>query len=300
MTMAACDRLPSCEHVFGHAGEILRSAYAEMVKAGAVDPAQQPGKLGDPHPHWSEQAKNKNYPKTLAEWDPHQDPVGEHLARAEKRLRVAMDRDDPRAPEEMAIVSRWDLTTLVHDWWHKCAVFDLWRKERAEKAAGVQPSSAETEPVLWICLVGEDGRKMIRAWTADKLRAEQLRLEGLDMQPLYLRPEPQTVKEPFAEKTEPVAYVNGDELDNLLDDRTTLIQGTASGWRKTPLYRQGPQQTWQPIETAPKEQSAYPIQICGCGFRGTSIAWWTGEVQDATHWAPMLSPLSRPQQRGGE
>lgn len=37
-------------------------------------------------------------------------------------------------------------------------------------------------------------------------------------------------------ETEPVAYVNGDELANLLDDRTTLIQGTKSGWRRTPLY----------------------------------------------------------------
>lgn len=107
------------------------------------DVAQAVGKLGDPHPHWSVEAENTNYPKTVEEWDPHQDPVGEHLARAEKRLRVAMDRDDPRAPDEMAIVSRWDLTTLVHDWWHKCAVFDLWRKERAEKAAAVQRSSAE-------------------------------------------------------------------------------------------------------------------------------------------------------------
>jgi hypothetical protein len=31
MTMAGCDSLPSCEHVFGHAGEMLRNAYAKMV-----------------------------------------------------------------------------------------------------------------------------------------------------------------------------------------------------------------------------------------------------------------------------
>jgi hypothetical protein len=37
MTMAACDRLPSCEHVFGHAGEMLRSAYEQMVKVAAVE-----------------------------------------------------------------------------------------------------------------------------------------------------------------------------------------------------------------------------------------------------------------------
>jgi hypothetical protein len=71
------------------------------------------------------------------------------------------------------------------------------------------------------------------------------------------------------------------------------------GCRATEAAWQGrdalPQEAWQPIETAPKEQSAYPIQICGGGFKGTSVAWWTGEVMDATHWAPMLSPLySRP------
>lgn len=48
---------------------------------------------------------------------------------------------------------------------------------------------------------------------------------------------------------------------------------------------------WQPIETAPDDKSGkYPIQVCGGGFRGTSVAHWSGEVQDATHWAPMLSP----------
>lgn len=44
-----------------------------------------------------------------------------------------------------------------------------------------------------------------------------------------------------AADSEPAAWVNGDELDNLLDDRTTLIQGTQSGWRRTPLYRAVPQ-----------------------------------------------------------
>lgn len=43
---------------------------------------------------------------------------------------------------------------------------------------------------------------------------------------------------------EPVGYVNGDELDNMLDnmldDRTATIQGTQSGWRKTPLYLHPP------------------------------------------------------------
>lgn len=35
MTMAGCDSLPSCEHVFGHAGEMLRNAYRKMVEVGS-------------------------------------------------------------------------------------------------------------------------------------------------------------------------------------------------------------------------------------------------------------------------
>lgn len=35
---------------------------------------------------------------------------------------------------------------------------------------------------------------------------------------------------------EPVAYVNGDELDNMLDDRTATIQSSRTGYRATPLY----------------------------------------------------------------
>lgn len=34
----------------------------------------------------------------------------------------------------------------------------------------------------------------------------------------------------------PIAYVNSDDLDNMLDDRTAEIQSNKSGWRGTPLY----------------------------------------------------------------
>jgi hypothetical protein len=36
MTMAACDSLPACEHVFGYAGEMLRNAYRKMVEVGSM------------------------------------------------------------------------------------------------------------------------------------------------------------------------------------------------------------------------------------------------------------------------
>jgi hypothetical protein len=42
MTMAACDYLPSCEHVFGNAGEMLRNAYLKMVEVGSIGPAPTP------------------------------------------------------------------------------------------------------------------------------------------------------------------------------------------------------------------------------------------------------------------
>ena len=43
----------------------------------------------------------------------------------------------------------------------------------------------------------------------------------------------------------PVAYVNYDELDNMLDDRTATIAGVRDGWRKTPLYAHPPAQDTQ-------------------------------------------------------
>lgn len=45
-----------------------------------------------------------------------------------------------------------------------------------------------TRPVMWINLVHVQGaaEPRIRAWTTDPARAEQLKREGLDMQPLVL------------------------------------------------------------------------------------------------------------------
>lgn len=39
---------------------------------------------------------------------------------------------------------------------------------------------------------------------------------------------------------EPVAYVNSDELSNMLGDRMATIAGVRDGWRKTPLYAAPP------------------------------------------------------------
>lgn len=53
---------------------------------------------------------------------------------------------------------------------------------------------------------------------------------------------------------EVAAWVNGDELDNLLDDRSATIEGRRSGWRGTPLYR-------RPVaRTPPREATPQSVQ----------------------------------------
>ena len=51
----------------------------------------------------------------------------------------------------------------------------------------------------------------------------------------------------IVQPVQPACYVNGDEFDNMLDDRTATIQPAPCGYRKTPLYRA----IAQPVE--PKE-----------------------------------------------
>jgi hypothetical protein len=125
------------------AGSASPGVTGDVVARSALEPF-------DPHPHWRVEHKNESYPKTVEQWDPHKDPVGQHLALAVRRLRMAMDRDDPRAPDEMALISRWDLTTLVHDWWHKCAVFDLWRGLRTKTDEEAEPIKHDRR-VMFMC-----------------------------------------------------------------------------------------------------------------------------------------------------
>ena len=134
--------LADAKNTVGPTKTAFATASSYSVAANPSTASSGDAQLSDPHPHWSADNTNENYPKSLEEWDPHKDPVGEHLARAERRLRIAMDRDDPRAPAEMTLISRWDLTTLVHDWWTKCAVFDMWRAARLEKRGEYDHSPA--------------------------------------------------------------------------------------------------------------------------------------------------------------
>ncbi|AYN94384.1 hypothetical protein EAW52_10640 [Pseudomonas sp. LTJR-52] len=47
---------------------------------------------------------------------------------------------------------------------------------------------------------------------------------------------PRILKAARTASAEPVAWVNGDELNNMLDDRSAVIAGKMDGYRKTPLY----------------------------------------------------------------
>lgn len=89
---------------------------------------------------------------------------------------------------------------------------------------------------------------------------------------------------------------------NTADAILSLLSVQVDGEQKiTPLTKPSPSSTsatatetagWHPIETAPKDGPDYPIQICGGGFGGTCVAYWTGEILDATHWAPMKPPVA--------
>jgi|SRR5579883_1515793 hypothetical protein len=92
----------------------------------------------DPHPRWKPHFGTSRHPATIEEWDSRNDPIGGALECSRRRLNVAIDYDDPRAPDQMALVCRADLSRLMNDWTHKNAVFELWRQQRADAEANLQ------------------------------------------------------------------------------------------------------------------------------------------------------------------
>lgn len=95
----------------------------------------------DPHPHWKPNNGSSRHPQTVAEWDHQNDPIGEALRHSIRRLNVAGDYDDPRAPDQMCLVLRGDIIRLMHDWIHKNAVFEIWCKEREDARAAVDAAN---------------------------------------------------------------------------------------------------------------------------------------------------------------
>jgi len=92
---------------------------------------------------------------------------------------------------------------------------------------------------------------------------------------------------------EPVGYVNGDELDNMLDDRTASIASSKSGWRGTPLYR-------SPVPSCGAERLVSllmdGLELCQIGdineHTDDGIGWgaWVAEVKAAlSDAAPAVS-----------
>lgn len=90
--------------------------------------------LIEPHPRWKVGDKSDRHPQTLEEWDRGADPIGGALNRSLRRLNVAVDYADPRAPDQLALVHRGDLSRALADRTHKNAAWECWRTEEKENA----------------------------------------------------------------------------------------------------------------------------------------------------------------------
>ena len=108
-------------------------------------------------------------------------------------------------------------------------LMELWDKSGGDIYVYAElVAQSEQEPVAWI-----SENAGLYHGKPDK---------SLNPLPLYLAPPPCPTCEALAQpEQEPVAFVHGDDLDNLLDDRVAFIQRTKSGHRKTALYTNPPQ-----------------------------------------------------------
>jgi hypothetical protein len=129
-----------------------------------------------------------------------------------------------------------------------------------------------------------------------------------------------------AEREDTTCYIERSKVRELLlmqstrdlDATTKILRGVDA----LPIFvagdfRSGPQTSWQPIETAPKDGTL--VLICGFGSEGYYVAdaKWDGEwllfhpdnddhtepSYNVSYWMPLPAPpseVSRPHQRGGE
>jgi hypothetical protein len=72
--------------------------------------------------------------------------------------------------------------------------------------------------------------------------------------------------------SEPVGYVNSDELDNMLDDRQATLSPKQTGWHRKPLY-------------------ACPQSVAINEGGGEAVAWYRDEQVDAHEDSQGLPPL---------
>jgi hypothetical protein len=90
-----------------------------------------------PHPRWNAAKPGTRHPQTLDAWDWQQDDT-DALDRSMRRLAVAGDYADPRAPDQMAVVLRIDLIRVLMEVIHRTAQSKV-RAERIERLEAAAP-----------------------------------------------------------------------------------------------------------------------------------------------------------------
>lgn len=135
----------------------------------------------EPHPKWKPDDKSDRHPQALVEWDYRTDPVGGAFERSRRRLNVASDYDDPRAPDQMALVLRLDVMRLMHQYVHRNAAFEAWVRCDAD---GFAPMETAPKDATWVLLrlpnkrVGAPQHRLVVAHWADGGGDDQPRFKG--------------------------------------------------------------------------------------------------------------------------
>jgi hypothetical protein len=119
----------------------IRAMLAPRTPAACARVANQPPA------HWTGPSRWDRHPQTAEEWDAHKDPVGGKVEKAIRRINFAGDMTDPDAPDQMAIVHRWDLTTLMHELVFKRAAFDS-HKETIEQLRALVENAARLQAAI--------------------------------------------------------------------------------------------------------------------------------------------------------
>lgn len=109
-----------------------------------------------PHPRWKV-GRGDRHPQTADEWNWREDGPenGGGLARSVKRLNVAMDYDDPRAPDQMALVLRVDLMRVQQALVWRTAQSDSFRERLAAASASEAKGPCCEHAGTFLCSCGK-------------------------------------------------------------------------------------------------------------------------------------------------